>query len=48
MNRSIVNELYPDSNIVLAQIQPTAGPCEIHAGQMWADTACCLGNHCKL
>ncbi len=26
----------PDSNIVLAQIQPTSGPCEIHAGQMWA------------
>ncbi len=26
----------PDSNIVLAQIRPTSGPCEIYAGQMWA------------
>ncbi len=25
----------PDSNIVLAQIWPTSGPREIHAGQMW-------------
>ncbi len=27
---------FPDSNIVLAQIRPTSGPREIHAGQMWA------------
>ncbi len=28
---------------VLVQIQPTSGPREIHVGQIWADTACCLG-----
>ncbi len=34
----------PDSNIVSAQIQPTSDLCEIHAGHIWADTACCLGH----
>ncbi len=33
----------PDSNIVLAQIQPTSGPCEIHA-RCGPD----LGRHCLL
>ncbi len=32
----VMSRSTPDSNIVLAQIRPTSGPCEIHAGQMLA------------
>ncbi len=32
----LILDCLPDSNIVLAQIRSTSGPCGIHAGQMWA------------